>query len=63
MRFIFLILSALSLFANADSCVVTDAAEQKYNDLHDNKVIIETSLNSSDYSVTINLPDSIEKCY
>ena len=60
MKFIFLILSALSLFANADSCIVTDAVELKYNELHSNKVTIETSLNSSDYSVTINLPDSIE---
>jgi len=59
-RFIILFLSTLSLFANADSCFVTDAAERKYNDLHGNKVEIETSLNSSDYFVTINLPDSIE---
>lgn len=60
MKFIIFFLSSIALFANADSCVVSDAAEQQYNDLHSNKVTIESTLNSSNYFVTINLPDSIE---
>ena len=60
MKFIIFFLSSIALFANADSCVVSDAAEQQYNDLHSNKVTIESTLNSSNYFVTINLPDNIE---
>ena len=32
---------------------------QEYNALHGDKVVIETSIDSSNYIVTINLPDSI----
>ncbi|WP_304637629.1 MULTISPECIES: hypothetical protein [Pseudoalteromonas] len=59
-KFIILFLSSIAFFANAESCVVTDADEKQYNDLHSNKVTIESTLNSSNYFVTINLPDSIE---
>ncbi|MBC7007057.1 hypothetical protein BIZ38_01185 [Pseudoalteromonas sp. BZK2] len=60
MKFIILFLSSIAFFANADSCIVNDAAEQQYNDLHSKKVSIESTLNRYNYFVTINLPDSIE---
>tara|TARA_B100001105_G_C22100698_1_gene318974 strand:+ start:40 stop:426 length:387 start_codon:yes stop_codon:yes gene_type:complete len=59
-KYIILLIVTISCLANADSCVVTDADEKQYNDLHSNKVTIESTLNSSNYFVTINLPDSIE---
>ena len=60
MNYIILLILTISCLAYADSCVVTDAVEKQYNDLHSNKVTIESTLNSSNYFVTINLPDSIE---
>ena len=60
MKYIILFLSTISCFVNADSCSITEAARQEYNDQHRNKVTVEVSLDDSDYFVTINLPNSIE---
>ena len=57
MKYIILLIVTISCISNADSCVLTDADEKQYNDLHSNKVTIESTLNSSNYFVTNSIED------
>lgn len=60
MKFIAFFLATFSSFSFADTCFVTEAMKHEYNAKHQNKISIEALLNDSEYSVIVNLPDSIE---